>query len=370
MPSFRPKLSSVGLLRIHQPRYQIDHLAASRKCAILQSRYNHSDGKTGILAEAAKESKTLDPEKLKETPAPVFDLDSIFVLSIPITSRKSFIYCHHKKSLLNLKQINDIPWLVKAESKLVELATKAWTKLVTSELSVNKQIVSFVLKLLNAIPYNENCLRSFPSQSTMIREINEKDLDSLPKAVMMAAVESNAVSLDQLKPIPVYHPTTQSPQAILAQMHEFKTSLMTYHRKWSILCAIGIPLTLPVALVPVVPNVPGFYLAYRLYCHLQALRGAKNLGYLLEIDGEPIDESDDTVTSTYHLRFDGVPELDFVPAKAETEITSEHMVLDSKTVPWLVEKTGLSEIKEDLYRATVQEERRLKREASANTEKP
>ena len=43
-----------------------------------------------------------------------------------------------------------------------------------------------------------------------------------------------------------------------------------------------IPISLPFALVPIVPNVPGFYIAYRLYCNVKALLGVKHLDYLLE----------------------------------------------------------------------------------------
>ena len=36
------------------------------------------------------------------------------------------------------------------------------------------KVVSFIKKLLDTIPYEENCLKSFPTKATMIREINEE----------------------------------------------------------------------------------------------------------------------------------------------------------------------------------------------------
>ena len=133
----------------------------------------------------------------------------------------------------------------------------------------------------------------------MVREINDRHSKDLPRAVFTSELEQTRISVDQLKPIPVYHPSVQSPHVILSQMNRFKTELLSHHRKWAILCAIGIPISLPVALVPVAPNVPGFYLAYRLYCHLQALRGAKNLGFLLETDSETLDEKKSYITAPF-----------------------------------------------------------------------
>jgi hypothetical protein len=40
------------------------------------------------------------------------------------------------------------------------------------------------------------------------------------------------------------------------------------------------PIVVPFALVPVIPNLPFFYLAYRAFCHWKALLGAKHLEWL------------------------------------------------------------------------------------------
>lgn len=304
-------------------------------------------------------------------PTPLLNLDSIFVLSVPITTHRSFIYCHHKPSLLSDKQRNEMDWRVKAENKVVSLAIKGWNKLENSKVSINQKIVVFIRRLLSSIPYDENCLRSFPRKSVMIREINEEHQESLPKVVLTADIESDVVSLDQLKPIPVYHPRFQEPQAILSQMHEFRSSLTAYHKKWAYLCALGIPLSLPAALIPVLPNVPGFYFAYRLYCHLQALRGAGNLGYLLESNS-----ADDTIEDTTHLTFSSVPGLDnpylasglFEKIKEENLEESERLLINPEIIDQLCESTHLHQVKDDLLRALAQESRRLKKSLEESPE--
>lgn len=299
------------------------------------------------------------------------NLESIFVLSVPVTTHKSFIYCHHRPSLLSDKQRSEVQWKIRAENKMVSLAAKGWSKLENSKSSINKKIVSLVRRLLSSIPYDESCLRSFPRKSTMIREINEEHQASFPRAVLTSDIEKNTVSVDQLKPIPVYHPRFQEPQAILNQMNEFRSTLTQYHKKWAILCFLGIPVSLPLALVPVMPNVPGFYFAYRLYCHLQALRGARNLGYLLESNSK-----DESIEDTTHLTFSSVPVLDapylancsFEKIKSENLKESERLLINAEIIDELVEITGLHLVKDDLLRALNQESRRLKRELEASQE--
>lgn len=301
----------------------------------------------------------------------IFPLDTIFVLSVPISTHESFLYCNHRPNLLSYKQRSEVQWKIKAENKIVSFAAKVWAKLESSKLSINKLIVALLRRLLSSIPYHENSLRSFPCKSVMIREVNDNYRELLPKAVMTSALEADLVSVDQLKPIPVFHPRFQEPQAILDQMHELRSSMSNFHKKRAILCALAIPLCLPVALIPVVPNVPGFYFAYRLYCHLQALRGAHNLGYLLESNNY-----DESVEDTTHLTFRAVAGLDgpylasgsFEKVRNFTSEEPEKLLISPEVIEALAEATGLSQIKDDLLRAYKQESRRLKQDMEETPE--
>ncbi|KAK8080674.1 hypothetical protein PG997_008492 [Apiospora hydei] len=53
------------------------------------------------------------------------------------------------------------------------------------------------------------------------------------------------------------------------------------HKKNLIWCLVGMPITIPFALVPVIPNLPFFYLVYRAWSHWRALAGGKHLEFLL-----------------------------------------------------------------------------------------
>lgn len=362
-PKFYPLSTLVGIVGSYrrfssQTPYLQLKASLDLKSDIIKSKItNEKEKHLGVDASSAETPNNLDEKSVKSQQ--ILNLDSIFVISIPITTHRSFIYCHHKPSLLSDKQRADVQWKVKLENKLVGLAGKGWNKLESSKFPVNQKIVQLVRRLLSSIPYDENSLRSFPSKSTMIREINEEHREVFPRAVMTSEVESAAVSVDQLKPIPVYHPQFQEPQAILDQINKFRSSLTSYHKKWAVVCAVSIPLSLPMALIPVVPNVPGFYFAYRLYCHLQALRGAKNLGYLLE-------STDDSVEDTTHLSFESIAGLD--KPYSDSDLTQfntygkEKLLVNAEIIDELIGSTGLHSVKDDLLRALAQESRRLQKD--------
>ncbi|KAI5968501.1 hypothetical protein KGF57_000195 [Candida theae] len=274
--------------------------------------------------------------------------NSIYVISIPLTTARSFIYCNHRPLIQSRA-----PLITKVETKAINLATKGWNKLASSKVSANVKIVEWIRKLLATIPYEENCLRSFPSKQAMIREINEESLHlfkPVEKDTKGLIHQSDVKQLDipdsQLKPIPLYHAKYQPPSTILTELVHFRTDNYQKHKNGAILCAIGIPLTLPFALVPVLPNVPGFYLAYRLYCHVKALMGIKNLDYLLDKNAS-------------HIRFAELDDGVFGKGEQGKE-QQEQLLITPEIIDTLVNKLSLP-IKDDLVKAMNQTEKRLKK---------
>lgn len=307
----------------------------------------------------------------------VIPKDSIYVISIPVTTTRSFIYCNHRNTSATAVATPSFP--ARLEAKLTGLAAKGWNKLTTSELKVNKTITSWVMRLLNTVPYDEASLKSFPLKNAMIREVNQEFF----KETNYPNINGNLLTRDQLdkmnvpsnqlKPIPLYHPYFQKPSTILSQLYQFRDENYSKHLKYSTLCAIGIPLSLPFALLPVVPNVPGFYLAYRLYCHLKAFVGVKHLDYLLEErDASPgrkparLDKfaDDESVKDANHLLFVPVRNLDVIYERdnrrlVDDPLDEEHMILTEAVIDRIVLELELDHLKDDLYRALAQERKRV-----------
>lgn len=201
-------------------------------------------------------------------------------------------------------------------------------------------------------------MRLFPSKNSMIREVNEEHLAATKLDVSETAtmVQSRISNLDipasQLKKIPIYHPSFQDPRSILGQLERFRDESYLSHVKYAAICAVGVPISMPFALVPVVPNVPGFYLAYRLYCNVKLLLGAKHLAYLLERDVSGND--------TTHMAFSKLPSLDAVYDGTTVE-GPERVVLSEEGISRIVD-LGFGDLEEDLKKALKQETKRLRKQ--------
>ncbi|EMG49857.1 SPAC23H3.12c Uncharacterized protein C23H3.12c [Candida maltosa Xu316] len=242
--------------------------------------------------------------------------NSSFLISIPITTSKSFVFYNQEQPRSSPKQQENVSFIIKFENKVVNLASKGWSKLTNSKSKVNIKIVEFIKALLSTIPYEENYLRSFPSKSTI-----------------------------DLGPIPLFHPQFQKPETILNQLHLIEDKKKHYTQR-AIGCAIGIPISLPFALVPVVPNIPGFYLGYRLYCNIKALIGIQHLEDLLK---------------TKNIVFESVTKMDELYADNPVP-EKESIIINEKIIDQLTRDLGLENLREDLLKALKQETKKLNRQ--------
>lgn len=59
-------------------------------------------------------------------------------------------------------------------------------------------------------------------------------------------------------------------------------SRQPHHRKRMIWCILGMPLTIPFIVIPVIPNLPFFYLVWRAWSHWRAFQSSKYLSDLIQ----------------------------------------------------------------------------------------
>ncbi|KAI8624286.1 mitochondrial K+-H+ exchange-related-domain-containing protein [Xylariaceae sp. FL1651] len=171
---------------------------------------------------------------------------------LPISTRRTLFYCQKLQSLPSEKQ----PWV----DKITLRAAKLWAGWEKKESGWQKSVVTYGNKALRRIPYEEWGLKSVPTLSTRRREEEiigkEKHHLIFPESIIS---------------------TTRAPE-ILRTLATERESL---HRSRLIWCFVGMPLSAPFALVPVIPNLPFFYLAYRAWSHYRALAGGKHLQWLV-----------------------------------------------------------------------------------------
>jgi len=207
---------------------------------------------------------------------------------IPISTRRTLIYGQR----LN-KIISENPSRV---DKVSGLAAKYWLQWEKSETKWKRKITEGGNKLFNRIPFEEWGLKSIPPLSARRRQR-----------------EVEGVKVDVIFPSSIITPE-EAPKII----QKLSTERTSMHRRRLIWSVIGLPITAPIGLLPLVPNIPFFYLLYRAFSHWKALSGAKHLEYLIEKD--LLHPKPSTELDSVYRRGARKPVVDYEKIASEAEV--------------------------------------------------
>ncbi|GLA05069.1 hypothetical protein AnigIFM60653_005141 [Aspergillus niger] len=174
---------------------------------------------------------------------------------IPISTRQALIYARPLRRGPSQKpSIHD---------RVIQKAAETWAKWEEADKGWKKHLVSWGNRVQQRIPYQEWGLKSIPSLAA-VRRLDEsygtKKVDVL--------FPGNAIR----------------PEKLQKMLQAIATERQDLHRRRMWLSLLATPLTAPVGLIPLIPNVPFFYLVYRAWSHGRALNGSKHLEFLLEKD--------------------------------------------------------------------------------------
>ncbi|KAH8155331.1 uncharacterized protein LAJ45_00341 [Morchella importuna] len=184
---------------------------------------------------------------------------------IPISTRRTLIYGQR----LN-KITHPHPSLA---DKASARAAKVWLSWENGKASWQRSLTDAGNKLFNRIPYEEWGLKSIPPLSAR-RKQDEIDLQRVEV---------------------IYPPSVIKEKRIPEIIKTLATERNDIHRSRLIWSIVGMPIVAPFALVPIIPNIPFFYLLYRAFSHWKALAGAKHLEFLVNhqlLQPTPITELD------------------------------------------------------------------------------
>ncbi|KAF9279097.1 hypothetical protein BGZ68_008136 [Mortierella alpina] len=92
--------------------------------------------------------------------------------------------------------------------------------------------------------------------------------------------------------VPFLYPSSMKEAQVNAEFRTLLDHRIPYHRKYMIYSALCVPVTSLFTIVPLVPNIPFFYNAYRLWSHWKAYNGAKHLDVLVKSGGVTFQPSD------------------------------------------------------------------------------
>lgn len=135
------------------------------------------------------------------------------------------------------------------------------------------------------------------------------------------------------------------------------------------------PLSAPFILVPVIPNIPFFYLVFRAYSHWKALSGSKHLEFILQnklLKSVPSSELDEVYTAGLMYPSREISRNAPVPSREQAEDISniiekqtndgseDVMVLQRWNGKLIAERFKLSEMEVEIERAVEQVEQAIK----------
>ncbi|KAL2061103.1 hypothetical protein VTL71DRAFT_9155 [Oculimacula yallundae] len=253
---------------------------------------------------------------------------------LPISTRRTLIYCQRLNVVTSEKQ----SWLDKGTTKAANL----WAGWEKKESGWQKKVVDYGNQALKRIPYEEWGLKSIPP---LAKRKEGEEISGLGK-------------------IEVSFPSTLLPEERVTELlKKLGTERQSLHKSRMIYSFIGMPISAPFALVPIVPNLPFFYLVFRAYSHWRAFSGAKHVQFLLDnklIKATPSKILDD-------LYSNGEQPFDPALSKGEKPSTvvdgidlGERMVLHKSNGKRIAEALDIPELEVELDRAVWQVEKALR----------
>lgn len=191
------------------------------------------------------------------------------ILLLPITGVRTAIFCQRQA----VPPVRKTPRL---DDRIASKGEKIWRGFETSDKKWKQTVVKYIGKLLETVPFEESCLRTIPPRHTWKRQLAEsKD--------MVAEKQASRKNL-KLEPVELVYPTTVPVTKDFNAAHSiighFVQNAQKQHRKSILYCTLGLPLTIPFAINPLIPNFPAFYLIYRIWCNWKAIKAAQHLKYL------------------------------------------------------------------------------------------
>lgn len=277
------------------------------------------------------------------------------LLVVPLSVRTSMVYCQTAA----LPRARQTPRL---DERLVERANKTWNKFAESDKQWQRKIVDWGNLAMERISYNEWGLKTIPERGKYLRRIKPAEDAAEAEAEHISVAEFE--KREDLKSTDLEQVRVDFPGSVLSSL-EAESRLRTlanhgiaHHTKYFWLSTIGAPLTLPVALLPVVPNLPGFYMLFRMWSNWRARDGAKHLKYL--VDGSHLNfYSDPKLDAVYGPLLDG-----FRPSEngGGDNAGPDRMLLRESAIDDLVKAVNVPELGPELHRAVRQVQRALKKD--------
>ncbi|SJX60418.1 uncharacterized protein SRS1_11750 [Sporisorium reilianum f. sp. reilianum] len=209
-------------------------------------------------------------------------------------------------------------------------------------------------RLMDRIEYQEWALKGIdPAMGPHLIRREPEDAET--------KVEGTGMGIKRLDHVPLlYPPSLLEPQRLLKSLKNLTDHRTPHHYRRFWYCVVGMPITIPFALVPVVPNLPFFYLVYRAWSHWKAYKSSQYLSTLIAQDLVRPTESNelDSIFAQTTPPADATPSSNDKKTATPAAIEDERMLLLPHQIQLLMDKMEFPEwVRADLRRARLQVEK-------------
>lgn len=171
-----------------------------------------------------------------------------------IASSRIFLYGTALKSKVDVKPT--------IQDRIVNKAGSTWTSWESATSGWKEKVVRYGNKAISRVDYREHSLKSIMSQSSYERYYPDEH------------EKEGKVTLN--------YPSRLTTEFIQTQTKLLADEGYPRHRQKLIYSFVLMPFTAPFMLVPIVPNLPFFYVAFRAWSHYRAMQGSTHLKTLMD----------------------------------------------------------------------------------------
>lgn len=258
------------------------------------------------------------------------------IFLLPVSNRRTLLYC--SKSTIAVPSAPGIaPARPSIPDRIVARANATWADWEQAPSGWKKTLTDYGNRAFSRIAFEEWGLKTLPA--------------------------AHAAALESIKTTPVVYPGRFLAEGeVLTTLRRLAQERQGLHKQrlwWSI---VGMPLSAPFALIPIVPNIPFFYLAFRAWSHYKALYGAKYLAVLLEkklVAPEASAELDGLVASGTAEKDQADVEQAAEDVDRRHDAGEETMLLSARTGRLIAEQFKLPAMQIEIERAVEQVQRAL-----------